>query len=118
MKIGEKIKELRIDNHLTQKQLAEKLNISQSSICEWERNQYEPTATAIKLLTSFFNISADFLLGLEDEFGNIQGKSTLTYREQKLLSAINELDDSLKDKIIEDCEYFANKNKKQSQRRA
>ena len=68
--IGTKIKNLRIEKKLTQKELAEKLNIGQSSICEWEKNNYEPTASAIKQLAIFFNISADYLLGLEDEDGS------------------------------------------------
>ena len=72
----------------------------------------------VGLLASFFNVTIDYLVGREDDFGIIETKSTLTYREQKLLSAFSQLDESLKDKIIEDCEYFANKNKKPSQRRA
>ena len=68
--IGKRIKELRKQNNLTQKQLATALNIAQSSICEWEKNAYEPTATAIKILAVYFDVSADYLLGLEDDLGN------------------------------------------------
>lgn len=68
--IGKKIKELRIEKNLTQKQLSEKLKIAQSSISEWEKGKYEPTATAIKQISIFFNVTSDFLLGLEDEYGN------------------------------------------------
>ena len=68
--IGNRIKELRKEKNLTQKQLAQSLNIAQSSISEWEKNAYEPTATAIKIIAIFFNVSADYLLGLEDDLGN------------------------------------------------
>ena len=65
--IGTKIKELRKEKKLTQKELAEKLKIGQASISEWEKDLYEPTASAIKSLALFFNVSADYLLGLEKE---------------------------------------------------
>ena len=121
MNIGEKIKELRIENQLTQKQLAEKLKISQSSVCEWERNQYEPTATAIKLLSSFFEVDSDYLLGIEKEksYGR-QKNNNLKPQEQELLSMFAFLDEDEKGKILDDCKYFYNKhvNKNQSQRRA
>lgn len=68
--IGNKIKNLRIEKNLTQKELANILNIGQSSICEWEKNNYEPTASAIKLLAIFFEVSSDYLLGLEEEDGS------------------------------------------------
>lgn len=67
--IGKKIKELRKEHNLTQKQLSKALNVSQSSISEWEKNTYEPTATAIKIIAIYFKVSADYLLGLEDESG-------------------------------------------------
>ncbi len=63
---GEKLKELRIEKGLTQKQLAEQINSAQSAIYYWESNKQEPTISALKKLCTFFNVSADYLLGLED----------------------------------------------------
>lgn len=63
---GEKLKELRIEKGLTQKQLAEQINSAQSAIYYWESNKQEPTISALKKLCIFFNVSADYLLGLED----------------------------------------------------
>ena len=64
--IGNKIKELRKERKLTQKELAKGLKVGQASVCEWEKNQYEPTASAIIALCKFFDVSADYLLGLSD----------------------------------------------------
>ena len=47
-------------------QLANKLNISQSAIAKWELGKTEPTASAIILLSKFFNESTDYILGLEE----------------------------------------------------
>lgn len=65
---GEKIKELRTERHLTQKQLAEKIGQGQSTIVYWEKNQQEPTISSLKKLCELFEVSADYLLGLTDEY--------------------------------------------------
>ena len=66
MNFGEKLKELRIEKGLTQKQLAEQIDSAQSAIYYWESNKQEPTISALKKLCLFFNVSANYLLGLED----------------------------------------------------
>ena len=63
---GEKLKELRIEQGLTQKQLAEQIGSAQSAIYYWESNKQEPTISALKKLCQYFNVSAGYLLGLED----------------------------------------------------
>lgn len=66
MSYCERIKELRINKGLSQMQLANKLNISQSAIAKWELGKTEPTASALILLSKFFNESTDYILGLQD----------------------------------------------------
>jgi len=65
MKFADIIKELREEKGLSQKQLAEKLNISQSAIAKWELSKTEPTAKALLLLSDFFDITVGQLLGVE-----------------------------------------------------
>ena len=45
------------------------IGVGQASICEWENDLHEPTLNGIKAMAIFFNVSTDFLLGLEDEAG-------------------------------------------------
>ena len=68
-KLGEKIKQLRIDKKLSQPQLAKKLGVSNGIISIWENNINEPKASHIKNIALFFDVTADYLLGLEDETG-------------------------------------------------
>ena len=70
MSFGKILKDLRTERHLSQQQLADLLNISQSAIAKWELGKTEPTASAIVSVALFFDVSCDFLLGLKDEFGN------------------------------------------------
>ncbi len=69
MKLGNLIKELRIDNEYSQQTVANKLGISRSVLSQYENNLVEPTAYVIKKFAEFFNVSTDYLLGLVDEFG-------------------------------------------------
>lgn len=59
MKIGEKIKELRLEKGLSQLQLAKAINVSQKAIDYWERNVNEPKSSYIIALVKFFNFSFD-----------------------------------------------------------
>ena len=51
---GEKLKELRLEKGLTQKELARELGNAQSAIYYWETNKQEPTLSALKKLCKFF----------------------------------------------------------------
>lgn len=66
---GIRLKELRLERHLTQKQLAQELGYVQAMIHFWENGVNEPTESAIRKTALFFNVSTDYLLGLEDETG-------------------------------------------------
>ena len=57
MKIGEKIKELRVESGLSQARLAKMINVSQKAIDYWERGVNEPKISYIIALVRFFNIS-------------------------------------------------------------
>jgi putative transcriptional regulator len=52
---GEQIKQLRVDNHISQGVLAKYLNMSPVSIQKWERGESKPTGAALKLLNIINN---------------------------------------------------------------
>lgn len=64
-----KLKELRLEKGLTQNNLAKELGCNQSMIVRWEKGECEPTETYIKKTALFFDVTADYLLGIEDESG-------------------------------------------------
>lgn len=64
------IKELRESQEMSQYELARALQVSQSAVAKWELGKTEPTSSALIAIARFFNVSADYLLELEDEFGN------------------------------------------------
>lgn len=63
---GEKLRYLRQDNNLVQTELANNLDVKQSIISLWEQGKCEPTLSKLILIAKFFNVSIDYLAGLED----------------------------------------------------
>ena len=66
MRIGEKIKELRRKNGLTQEKLADYLCVSYQAVSKWETGTASPDLSLIAPLTKILHVTADELLGLND----------------------------------------------------
>ena len=66
----ERLKEQRKLKNISQKQLAEILQTNNSSICDWECGRSQPDLDTLAKMSFFFGVSADYLLGLEDETGS------------------------------------------------
>ncbi len=64
LKIGEKIKELRKAQDVTQEKLADYLNISYQAVSKWENNLALPDLSLIPALSNFFGVTSDYLLDI------------------------------------------------------
>ncbi len=62
----ERLKNLRLEKNLTQKQVAQRLNISQQAYGQWETGKLNPKKETIQMFANFFNVSIDYLLGNTD----------------------------------------------------
>ncbi len=60
--VGKTIASLRKKNHLTQRELAEKLGVSDKSVSRWESGQGFPDVTLFPLLANLFGVSIDRLM--------------------------------------------------------
>lgn len=66
-----KIKKLRTEKGLTQKQIAESLNVSQNAIYNWENGKREPNLDMIKQIAKYFDFPLYLLLDDNYELGDI-----------------------------------------------
>lgn len=64
---AERLHSLRIEKNIGQNLLAKDLQLSNASISYWETGKQEPCAEAIFKLAKYFDVSADYLLGLTDD---------------------------------------------------
>lgn len=88
MTFGENIKNLRIKNNLTQKELAEKLNLSRPTIGRYESDERFPDKETIIDLAELFDVSIDEIFGREN------------YRNKKALTEENSFKVNKIDKIL------------------
>ena len=64
--IGGRIEQLRLRNKQTQQEVADAIGVKRETIYQWETGKRHLKAEAIIALTQYFNVSADYLLGLSD----------------------------------------------------
>ena len=67
MTFGKRLKELRLAYGLTQAQLADKIKLSNANVCKYELDSLEPNLQTLRLLSKFFGVSIDYLLGDTDD---------------------------------------------------
>lgn len=64
MNLYEKIKELAAQKNISIRQLEEKLGFANATLRRWDTNK--PSVDKIQLVAKYFNVSVDYLLGLDD----------------------------------------------------
>lgn len=69
MDFGKILKNIRKEKKLTQKNVAQILGISTSCYAGYEQGYREPDLTTLKKLAILYDVTSDYLLGLEDEIG-------------------------------------------------
>lgn len=82
-----KIKELRRELGLSQKELAQKVEISWQSISGYETGHAQPPVDILVKIADALQTSTDFLLGRENDYGVVEVKGAeLTIEQNKLLN--------------------------------
>lgn len=65
MNFGKTLKELRIQNGMTQQQLATQIGVTKSVISYYELQERTPSPEILVKLSAVFHVSSDYLLGIE-----------------------------------------------------
>ena len=65
--LGQKLKDLRLEKGLTQAEVSKKLGLTRTAIANYELGIREPSLEILKKICKFFEVSSDFLLGLEKD---------------------------------------------------
>ena len=64
-----RLTELIQENNLSKRAFAQRIGVSAMSVSDWTNGKVQPTAENIYTIAMVFRVSADYLLGLEDETG-------------------------------------------------
>ncbi len=102
MSISSILCELREEKGVSQKELAEAIGVSQSTIAKIEVGRNEATASTIRKLAKYFNISTDYLLELEDDFGVmlLPVQDSLSTQEREIIERFRALPSGSKKLVL------------------
>ena len=96
-----KLKYLRESKNLLQKDIAKMLNCSTVCVGSWEKGRTQPSINDLINLADIFECTVDYLIGREDDFGNIQNNNTtLTAIESELLNLLKKMNIHDQNKLI------------------
>lgn len=85
---GARLKELRTQAGLTQKQLADRLGVTKSVVSFYELRERTPSPEVLIKLASIFHVSSDYLLGIET--GKMMDISGLNSDDEKAVRMVVE----------------------------
>ena len=91
MTLGNRLRALREKRKLTQKELAEKLNIPNQNISNYERDFRQPDYETLQMLADFFGVTTDYLLGRSGKLPQLTKKDEKDIAK-KMESILEEMD--------------------------
>lgn len=107
-----KIKELRTESGITQKQLAGAIGVKNYTVANWEQGRTAPAVEDLCALADYFECSIDYLTGRTDETGNVVLLKDLAEDETKILKYYRNLSTDRKVitlAVLQDMATAANK---------
>lgn len=111
-----RLRELRLEYGLTQKELAQKIKSTDKSVWAYEKGLATPPSEVLVAYAKYFNVTTDYLLGVTDEFGTPTAAQTVevvspdkakTEKERELLRSFRELSPYLQDVAVDTVRSWA-----------
>jgi len=88
MTFGEKLKLLRYEKGLTQDDIGYLLNVTKSCISCYENGTRQPSVDVLVELSIYFNVSIDFLLGMEKVNNKSKRQAGITVKDISLIKEL------------------------------
>ena len=104
---AERIKQLRKKKGISQSELAEVIGVQNNTVSTWERGTRKPDFEALNLLSDYFEVSFEYILGSSDK-EEARVKPTQDELDQLALSA---LADDLYDNMKKYCQLSTKSQK-------
>ncbi len=109
----ERLKQLRQEKGLYQKDVAAYLGVDRTTYVKYETGVSEPTQETLKALADYFDVSIDYLLGRTDEKnpGQKGPEFDVNSIEYALYGEVRELDDEEKQQLLELARFMRKRRK-------
>ncbi|MCH4890770.1 helix-turn-helix domain-containing protein [Acidaminobacter sp. JC074] len=79
---GERLRKIRREQFIRQKQLADHLNIAVSTLSQYENDKRHPNFEILSQISQYFGVTTDYLLGLDESENHDMSKSIDVIDEQ------------------------------------
>ena len=106
--IKDRILDLRIENSLTQSQMAKIFDVGISTISMWEQGQRIPRPNTLQEICDYFNVDMDYLMGRSDIKNRYQAGLKYDWEEDKSQEKENNIFSQLTDEELAKLEKFKN----------
>lgn len=107
MSFGSRLKSLRTAHHLTQAELAKKINLSKANISKYEADLIEPNLDTLAMIANLFDVSINNLLDIPDKDSHLPGSENM----QALMDSYSDLNEEELKKVIEYIDFLKTKRK-------
>ncbi|MDE7324705.1 MAG: helix-turn-helix domain-containing protein [Lachnospiraceae bacterium] len=115
MSFSERLKQARIRSGYTQQQVADLMEITNSTYCGYETGKRQPDVAKIKMLSKILKISGDFLLETGYEEKEVKSKDP---QLEKIIHCYNEMDDVGREFLADQAEYWLEKHPRAKEKEA
>ena len=116
MTFQQRLKDLLDENQIRYITLAHKTGIPVTTLSNYINRGSSPSITQLVEIANFFNVSIDYLVGREDDFGNVTVAGDgvrLSEQERELLDAFDTLGPFERDGILVQVKALAKMNKRE-----
>jgi transcriptional regulator with XRE-family HTH domain len=96
----DRLRAVRLNNDLTQEELAVKIGTDIKQISRWESGKFSPNLETLVEIARALNVSADYLLGISDDPAPHERIDNLSDEERAVVSAMRRKDDKAVMKIL------------------
>lgn len=91
------IRKLRLENNMSQSQLADKLGVTRAAVSQWENGTFSPRMGMVQRIAGVFHVKVSDVIGSNHHTGD------LSYEEEQLLSAYRQLNAKGRARLLEDA---------------
>lgn len=107
MNIGQRIKNLREGQNLSQLELAKIINVSNTAVSQYENGLRTPSDDIKIKLANYFNVSTDYLLGLSDNEKEPTQEEwdSLTDTQKLIIELMGKLPPEQQDELVRQARY-------------
>ena len=111
MKFLERFLDLMNEKTLTISEIAKQTKLPRSTISSYINRKSIPSAIQLEVLSDFFKVSVDYLIGREDDVGNVnivESVEGFSEKERELIKYYRGMNDNGRDSILATARNFYN----------